>query len=165
MHRLLVGQKLWSMRGRFDVSNEDDGVVYTVEGSLFQIPKQFTIADPSGRERARVWKKPVSWQPRFFVEVDGVEVATIEKQFTFFRPRYEIHGPGLTVSGDFWDMSFEIQKDGVVVGRVDKKWAFRDKYVIEVERPEDELLTVGIVLAIDYVKQSEQSAAASAGSG
>jgi len=128
MRRLVVDQKLWSLRERFTVDDEQGGAAYTVEGSLFKIPKQFSISDPSGRERARVWKKPVSWLPRFFVEVDGVQVATIAKQLTFWRPRYTIDGPGLTVTGDYWDMSFEIHRDGAVVGRVDKKWmAVRDK--------------------------------------
>ena len=59
-------------------------------------------------------------------------------------------------------MSFEIHLDGTAVGRVDKKWmAVRDKYAIEIERPEDELVVLGIVLAIDYVKRTEQAAAAS----
>lgn len=165
MRRLYVDQKLWSLRERFTVNDERGEPVYTVEGSLFQIPKQFTITDGADRERARVRKQPVSWLPRFFVEVDGVPVATIQKQFTFFRPRYTIEGPGLTVSGDFWDMSFELHKDGVAVGRVDKKWTLRDKYAVEIERPEDELVVLGIVLAIDYVKRSEQSAASGAAPG
>jgi uncharacterized protein YxjI len=160
MRRLFVDQKLWSLRERFTVDDEDGQPVYTVEGSLFKIPKEFTISDPSGQQRARVWKKPVSWLPRFFVEVEGVQVAAIAKQFTFLRPRYTIDGPGLTVTGDFWDMSFEIQLVGAVVGRVDKKWmTVRDKYAIEIERPDDELVVLGIVLAIDYVKRMEQSAA------
>jgi uncharacterized protein YxjI len=163
MRRLFVDQKLWSLRERFTVDDEHGGAVYTVEGSLFQIPKQFSIRDLAGRERARVWKKPVSWLPRFFLEVDGVQVATIAKQLTFLRPRYTIDGPGLTVTGDYWDMSFEIDLGGAVVGRVNKKWmAVRDKYAIEIERPEDELVVLGIVLAIDYVKRTEQSAGAGA---
>ena len=160
MHRLFIDQKLWSVRERFNVTDENGDPVYAVEGSLFKIPKQFTISDPAGQQRARVWKKPVSWLPRFFLEVDGAPVATIAKTLTFLRPAYTIDGPGLTVTGDLWDMSFEIHRDGVAVGRVDKKWlAVRDKYAIEIERPEDELVVVGIVLAIDYVKRMEREAA------
>ena len=164
MRRLFVDQKLWSLRERFTVNDEVGGPVYEVEGSLFQVPKQFTIRDLAGRERARVWKKPLSWLPRFYVEVEGVPVATIQKELTFFKPRYTIDGPGLAVAGDFWSMSFELLKDGVAIGRVDKKWmTVRDKYAVEIERDEDELVVLGVVLAIDYVKRTEQAAAASAG--
>ncbi|GAB2452495.1 LURP-one-related family protein [Xylanimonas ulmi] len=150
------------MRERFTVNDEMGGPVYQVEGSLFQIPKQFTIRDVAGRERARVWKKPLSWLPRFFVEVEGAPVATIRKELTFLRPRYTIDGPGITVTGNLWDMSFELLRGGAPIGRVDKRWmSIRDTYAVEIERPEDELVVLGIVLAIDYVKRSESAAAAS----
>src|SRR5262245_35631696 len=122
MRRLFVDQKLWSLRERFTVNDEFGGAVYQVEGSLFQIPKQFTIQDLAGRELARVWKKPRSWLARFFVEVEGVPVATIQQELTFFKPRYTIDGPGIAVAGDYWNMSFELQRGGVAIGRVDKKW-------------------------------------------
>lgn len=164
MRRLFVDQKLWSMHERFTVNDENGDAVYAVEGSLFEIPKQFTISDTDGRERARIWKQPMSWLPKFFVEVDGAQVATISKELTFLRPRYTIDGPGLSVTGDFWDMSFELNLDGAAVGRVDKEWmTIRDKYAVEIERPEDELVVLGVVLAIDYVKRTEQRSRASAG--
>ena len=162
MHRLIVNQRLLSFRERFTVTDETGGPVYDVEGSLFQIPKQFTVRDLSGRERVRVRKKPLGWLPRFFVEVDGREVATIRKELTLLRPRYTVDGPGMAVAGDIWSMSFELRRDGVPIGRVDKKWlAVRDRYAIEIERDEDELLVLGVVLAIDYVKSVEAAGASS----
>ncbi len=166
MHRLIVQQKLMSLRGRFGVTDEAGNPAYQVEGSFLRIPKQFTILDREGRERAKVWKQPISWLARFHVEIDGVEVAVIRQQWSLFRHRYEVWGPGLSVVGNLWDMNFAILKDGVEVGRVDKKWmALRDQYAVQVADPRDELLVLGIVLAIDYVKASQQAAAsASAGS-
>jgi uncharacterized protein YxjI len=157
MHRLYVEQKMMSLRGRFAVTDEHGGPLYQVEGSFLQIPKSFTISDVAGRPRARVWKQPVSWLPRFYVEIEGVQVATIQKSMSFLRPRYSVEGPGLTVAGNVWDMRFELLQGGTVVGRVDKRWTLRDRYAIEIERPEDELLVLGIVLAIDYVKASQQA--------
>jgi hypothetical protein len=62
-------------------------------------------------------------------------------------------------------IGFELPKDGAAVGRVDKKWmSLRDTCAIEIEQPAGELVSLGIVLAIDYVKRTEQSAAASAAS-
>jgi uncharacterized protein YxjI len=162
MRRLYVDQKLLSLRGRFAVTDDTGGPVYEVEGSLFQIPKQFTVRDLVGRERARVWKQPFSWLPRFFVEVDGVQVAQIRKELTLFRPRYAIDGPGIAVVGDLWSMSFELHRGGVPVGRVDKKWmTVRDRYAVEIERDEDELVVLGVVLAVDYVRSTETASATS----
>jgi len=162
MHRLYVQQKVLSLRGRFAVSDEAGNPGYEVEGSLLRIPKQFTIRDREGRERARVWKQPIAWLARFHLEMDGVEVATIQQKLAFLRHRYEVHGPGLSVEGNLWDMNFSITKDGVPVGRVDKKWSLRDRYAIEVADPRDELLVLALVLTIDHVKAAQQAAAASA---
>lgn len=164
MHRLFVQQKLMSLRGRYAVADEAGNPVYQVEGSFLKIPKQFTISDLDGRERARVWKQPIAWLARFHLEIDGVEVATIQQKWSLFRHRYEVRGPGLFVRGSLWDMSFVISKGGVEVGRVDKKWmAIRDRYAIEILDPRDELLVLGLVLAIDYVKAQQQAAASSSG--
>ena len=161
MHRLYVQQKLLSLRGRFSVTDEAGQPVYAVEGSFLRIPKQFTITDREGRERARVWKQPISWLARFHLELDGVEVATIAQQWSFFRHRYEVHGTGLSVVGNLWDMNFAVTRDGVEVGRVDKKWmTVRDTYAIQVTDPRDELLVLALVLAIDYVKASQRAASA-----
>lgn len=117
MRRLFIDQKLWSLRERFTVNDEHGRAVYTVEGSLFKTPKQFSISDSAGRERARVWKKPVSWLPRFFVEIDGKQVATIAKQFTLLRSRYTIDGPGLNRPGSFGPI---VAGPGVSLGYVDR---------------------------------------------
>ena len=162
MYRLYVDQKLLSLRERFDVNDEAGNPRFTVEGSLMKIPKEFWIRDLSGTGLARVWKQPVSWLPRFYLETGGVQVATIRKEFTLLRSRYTIEGPGIEVSGDAWSMSFELAKAGMPIGRVDKKWmSVRDRYAIEIDSPADELLVLGIVLAIDYVKRAESAAAAS----
>ena len=164
MHRLYVRQKLLSLRGRFAVTDEAGNPVYQVEGSFLRIPKQFTITDREGRERARVWKQPISWLARFHLEIDGVQVATIQQKWSFFRHRYEVIGPGLSVQGNLWDMTFAITQGGHEVGRVDKKWmAVRDRYAIQIADPRNELLVLGLVLAIDYVKASQRAAASSAG--
>ena len=161
MYRLYVDQKLLSLRERFTVNDEAGTPQFTVEGSLLKIPKEFWIRDLSGTDLARVWKQPVSWLPRFYLEIGGVQVATIRKEFTFLRSQYTIEGPGIEVSGDVWSMSFELSRAGVPIGRVDKKWmSVRDKYAIEIDSPADEVLVLGIVLAIDYVKRMESAAAA-----
>jgi uncharacterized protein YxjI len=153
-----------SIRDRYTIKDDKEQEVYQIEGSIFEIPKKFFIRDMSGKELAMVWKKPISFFPKFFLEVGGQEVAMIQKEFSFFKPRYSIQAQGIEVQGDIWDMSFELFKNGRIIGRVNKKWlSIRDTYAIEVENEEQELLVLGIVLAIDYVKKMEQANSASGG--
>ena len=165
MHRLYVAQRLMTVREKFDVQDERGTPVYYIEGSLFKIPKQFWIRDLEGRDRARVWKEPLSLMPRFTLEVDGVRVAVIRQKVSLMRKRFEIEGPGLTVRGNWWDMSFELLRNGVPVGRVDKKWmTIRDRYTIEIDDPASEVLMLAVVLSVDYVKRIEASTAAATSS-
>ena len=78
MHTLYMKQKVFSLRGRFSIQDQQEQDVYLVEGSFMQIPKTFSISSVDGEEVAVITKKVFSLLPKFFVEVDG-ETLTIEK--------------------------------------------------------------------------------------
>jgi uncharacterized protein YxjI len=162
MRNLLVNQKIFSLRGEYWVEDELGNQVYQVVGSFMQIPKQFHILSPSGTELATVTHKIISLLPQFFVAIGDVDVATIKKKLTLFRPKYEVEGinnaTSLQVQGNIWDMSFEIFWGDEQIGAVDKKWvSVRDRYIIQIVDDRFELLVVALVLAIDYVKRAEQN--------
>lgn len=164
MKELYMKQKMMSFRGRFTVKDSNEEDVYFVEGSFMQVPKTFTITDRTRQEVAHVTKKTFSFLPTFFVDVNSKEMVTIKKEFTFLKARYSIEGAGIEIQGNWWDMNFEIMKDGEVIGAVDKKWfTWGDSYRLQLFEEGYEELLVAIVVAIDYVKASQ--AAASAGSG
>ncbi|WP_432351922.1 LURP-one-related/scramblase family protein [Sporosarcina sp. A2] len=161
MEELYVKQKMFSMSGKFTVKDIDQKDVYRVAGSFMQVPKTYTIEDSVGHEVAIITKKLFSFLPTFYVDVAGQEQVTIQKQFTFLKARYTIHAAGMEVSGNWWDMDFEVLQHGEVVGRVAKKWfEWGDSYRIQVVKEEMETLMVALVVAIDCV-QSDQSAATS----
>ncbi|ASI36794.1 hypothetical protein A0126_14745 [Exiguobacterium sp. N4-1P] len=157
MHTLYMKQKVFSLRGRFSIQDQQEQDVYLVEGSFMQIPKTFSISSVDGEEVAVITKKVFSLLPKFFVEVDG-ETLTIEKSFTFFKDRYTIDAADLEIDGDWWDMDFQIKRHGEVVGSVDKKWfTFGDSYEIQVFDPDVEKVLIALVVAIDCVKEDEEA--------
>jgi len=157
MHTLYMKQKVFSLRGRFSIQDQQEQDVYLVEGSFMKLPKTFSISTVDGEEVAVITKKMLSLLPKFFIEVDG-ETLTIEKSFTFFKDRYTIDAADLEIDGDWWDMDFEIKRHGEVVGSVEKKWfTFGDSYEIQVFDPDIEKILIALVVAIDYVKEDEES--------
>lgn len=157
MHTLYMKQKVFSLRGRFSIQDQQEQDVYLVEGSFMKLPKTFSISTVDGEEVAVITKKMLSLLPKFFIEVDG-ETLTIEKSFTFFKDRYTIDAADLEIDGDWWDMDFEIKRQGDVVGSVEKKWfTFGDSYEIQVFDPEIEKILIALVVAIDCVKEDEES--------
>ncbi|WP_033541181.1 LURP-one-related/scramblase family protein [Planococcus sp. CAU13] len=163
MKKLYMKQKVFSLSGKFTVKDIDQQDVYYVEGSFMQIPKTFTIMDSSRKEIALITKKVFSLLPKFFVEVDGREEMTINKEFSFFKARYTIDAAGIDVRGNWWDMDFEVLRKGEVVGSVSKQWfTWGDTYEMQILDEEMEHLVIAIVVAIDCVK-ADQAAAASGG--
>jgi uncharacterized protein YxjI len=147
-----------SLRCRFDISDAAGMPRYQAEGTIVRFPKRFTISTPTGVPVAQVTGR-LAWLPTFDVTIGGVVVARIVKQLTLFRQRWSIHGTGITVVGDVWSMNFELHRGGYILGRVNKQWiSLRDRYDIEITNPADELLVLGIVLAIDYAKAQTSSA-------
>ncbi|VDG19406.1 hypothetical protein [Lactobacillus acidipiscis] [Lactiplantibacillus mudanjiangensis] len=159
MRQLYINQKIFSLRDKFAVIDAAQQPVYQVIGSLFKIPKHFDILDQHEKVVATVTNQPFTLLPKLQLTIDGRQAATIKKQFTLFKPRYSIDALGMTITGDFWDMNFDVRQGSHVVGTVAKKWlSFGDQYELTINDYDSELLLVGLVIAIDYVKQQEQAA-------
>ena len=162
MKSFYLKQKIMSMRGRFNVFDELQQEVYKIEGSFLQIPKTFTIRDMQQNERALITKKTLSWLPTFYVEVEGRNLFTIKKEFSFFKAKYSVVGEGIEVTGNVWDMEFDIVKDGETIGRVNKEWfTWGDAYHIQVFEEKWEMIIISLVVAIDCVKADQNTAASS----
>ncbi|WP_054940827.1 LURP-one-related/scramblase family protein [Paenibacillus ihuae] len=160
MKELYIKQKVFSLREKFTVKNQQEKDVYYVEGSFMQIPKTFSIMNTSHEEVALITKKVFSFLPKFFVEVFGREVLTIRKEFSFFKARYTIDSADIEVHGDLWDMDFQVLHHGTVIGIVNKEWfTWGDSYKVQILNEEMEAILIAFVVAIDCVKADEASAA------
>ncbi|MCH4209836.1 LURP-one-related/scramblase family protein [Bifidobacterium sp.] len=154
MGQLYIKQQVFSLAEHFTVTDAVGNVRYQVDGSFLRIPKSFSITDPYGNEVASLEKTMLSLLPHFSVFVGGAQVATIDKEFSFFRPRYRIDAVGLDVEGDWWDMNFSVARGGVQVAQISKRWlSWGDSYEINVFGDGPETLIVALVIAIDKVKR------------
>lgn len=153
MKQLYIKQKVFSLSGKFTVKDQQEKDVYYVEGSFMQSPKTFSIMNTTRDEVALVTKKAFSFLPKFFVEVNGQEVLTIKKEFSFLKAHYSIEGAGIEVHGNWWDMDFQVFQNGEVVGKVNKEWfTWGDSYKVEILADEMETIMIALVVAIDCVK-------------
>jgi uncharacterized protein YxjI len=159
MGQLYIKQQVLSLAEHFTVTDAAGNVRYLVEGSFLRIPKSFSITDPFGNEVANLEKTVLSLLPHFSVFVGGAQVATIDKEFSFFRPRYRIDAAGLNVEGDWWDMDFSVVRGGMPIAQISKRWlSWGDSYEISVFDDALETLIVALVVAIDKVKRDADRA-------
>ena len=111
-------------------------------------------------EVAVITKKVFSLLPKFFVEMNGREILTITKEFSFFKARYSIDAAGIEVRGNWWDMNFEVLQHGEVIGQVSKEWlSWGDSYKVQILNEEMEAIVISLVVAIDCVKADQANSA------
>ncbi|WP_339217760.1 LURP-one-related family protein [Ornithinibacillus sp. FSL M8-0202] len=158
--QLYIKQKVFSIGEKFTVKDQEENDVYFVEGSFMKVPKTFSIMNTARDEVATVTKKVFSFLPKFFVEVNGQEVLTIKKEISFFKARYTIDAVGIEIRGNWWDMNFQVERHGEVVGKVNKVWfSWGDSYKVEILDEAMETIMIAIVVAIDCVKDDNSKTA------
>ena len=81
---------------------------------------------------------------------------SICKEFTFFKPKFNIDYNGWTVDGDWFEWDYNIlDSSGRSVANISKQlWNWTDTYVIDVYDPNDAVCALMLVLAIDAEKCS-----------
>jgi uncharacterized protein YxjI len=148
--KLYMKQKVFSWADKFNVKDEDGNERYYVEGELFSWGKKLHIKNSNGQEVAFIRQKLMSWLPRYFVEINGVTVATVVKELTFFRPSYRVEGLPWTMKGNFWEHNYVMYDNSREVMRLSKAWfTWEDSYELEIYDPENELLCLCVALAVD----------------
>ncbi len=159
--RLYMKQKVFSWKDKATVTDEYGNEKYFVEGQIISVGKKLHITDALGNEAAFVRQKAFSLMPKFFVEINGQEVAEISKKFTFLKPKYIVNGPNWEIGGDVFGHDYTITEGGRPVVAIHKKWmSWGDSYELNIDDGANEVLALAVVLAIDAVLDAQQAAAA-----
>ena len=156
--KLYIKQKIFSWNDKFSVYNEVGEERYFVEGELFSWGKKLHVYDHARGEAAFIRQELFTLLPKFIVSIGGQDIAEIVKEFTFFKPKYRIDGLGWEIDGDFWDHDYDIKKNGRTIVSLSKEWfTWGDCYELDIESPEDEIVALAVVLAIDCVLAAQKN--------
>lgn len=155
--KLLFKQRLFSWFDSYDIYDEAGNSIYTVEGKL-SWGHRLEIYDRHGNNIGTVQEKVLTFLPKFILYLNGQEIGEIRKELTFLKPKFTLDCKGWSVEGNMLEWNYQVRdKNGSTVMIADKEilhWT--DTYVLDIEREEDAVLCLMIVLAIDAAKCSEQ---------
>ena len=153
--KLLFKQRLFSWFDSYDVYDESGAAVYTVKGQL-SWGHCLKIYDVCGYEIGTVKERLFTFLPKFEMYFGERYVGCISKEFTFFKPKYNIDCNGWHVEGNFFEWDYNIiDSQGRSVATVSKElFNWTDTYVIDVDDPQNALCALMLVLAIDADKCS-----------
>ena len=153
--KLLFKQRLFTWFDSYDIYNENGDTLYTVEGQ-FSWGHCLHILDRNGTHVATVQEKVFRLLPKFELYIGDNLIGCIEKEFTFFKPSYNIDFNGWRVEGEIfeWDYNIINPQEGIVAVITKELFRFTDTYVIEVKNSGDALYALMLTLAIDAEKCS-----------
>lgn len=153
--KLLFKQRMFSWFDSYDIYDEAGNIVYVVKGQ-FAWGHLLKIYNASGSEIGCIKQKVLSFLPRFEMYIGNSYVGSICKEFSFFKPKFNIDYNGWHVSGDWLEWNYTILNSvNQTVAKVSKElWKWTDTYVIDILNPQDAVYALMLVLAIDAEKCS-----------
>jgi len=150
--KLYIKQRIFSIGDKYDVYDEMQNVVYTVQGQVFSIGAKISIFDRAGQEIYFIKQRITFLLAHYELYKNNQLVADVRSEFALFRPRLSVtSGYGnFSMVGDIFSMDFEILKDGVPVGRISKQWlTWGDTYELDIYNNFDPDFFAALVITID----------------
>ena len=156
--KLIFKQRFFSWLDSYDVTDEAGNTVYTVRGELAW-GHLLRIYDAAGDEVGSVKERILTFLPKFEMYLKDNYLGSINKELSFFKPKFNIDCKGWRVEGDWFEWDYDILDGlGRRVATVSKElWKWTDTYVIDVVNSEDALCALMLVIAIDAEKCSRDN--------
>lgn len=149
-------QKAISVKPKFDIFDDNQSVVYHVEGAVTRL--SFSI-QKNGNEVLKLKKKMVAIMPEYSVEKGGQEIARIKKKLKLTKPELDgnVNGQELKISGDMLGFDFDILVGGKTIGHVDTDCTFwSDTYRISIfDESQQDLMIALAIICDNVVDQSD----------
>lgn len=155
--KLLFKQRFFTLLDNYYIYDEAGEIAYKVEGQIAW-GHCLKIYDRSDREVGMIKQRLLTFTPQFEMYAGGSYLGCITREFTFFKPKYNIDCNGWRVEGDFFELDYTILGSaGQTVATVSKELMnWTDTYSINVRDPKDALCALMLVLAIDIEKCSRK---------
>lgn len=159
MRKLYIKQKLFNIKQDFYIKDENGQDVYQIDGKLLNIGRKVILKDNLGNELAVIQQEILHIMPHYNIWINDKKIATVRKKFTILRPQYLIDDIGWTIQGDVLTLNYSINDGNQEIAKINKKIvAMSDTYEVIIERDQDEIAIIAVVMAIDAVKDANESA-------
>lgn len=154
MNRYILQQKFFTIKDRYDVTDERGQVRFSIRGKFFSIGKKFWLSDPYGRDIYFVKQRLFRLLARYDVIQGDNTVGKIKKRLSLFSKRLKVTSDYGTykVKGNIFAWDFKITDEaGNLVGNVSKSiLRIADKYTVDIYNNDPFILAVAVSLDSIY---------------
>lgn len=154
--KLLIKQRVFSWTDTYDVYDENGNPKYFVKNEIFSLLHRIHVQDREGNEVGMIKQDFSPFVPRFEIEIGGRTFGSLQKRFTLFRPQYDLDYHGWRCEGDFLSWNYDVYEGCSSVVHISKElFHWGDTYAIDILKPEDEIMALMLVIAIDAANCSQ----------
>lgn len=162
MYKLYIKQKVFKITDHYPIFNEAREEVYQVDQDFKLIGNRIRVAKKDGTKSFVLNKLLFRIPPQYEVVFNDGKSFLIKQNFRLFKKDIDLISDdyNLELTGNLWDLNFDVKYQGKVVGHIDKIWlAWGDTYEITVFDPSFEEELVALFIAVDAIKDDERDAA------
>lgn len=156
--KLLFKQRMFSWFDSYDIYDEYGEIKYVVKGQL-SWGHLLKIYDRNNQEVGYIKERIITFLPKFEIYVNHNYLGCINKELSFFMPKYNIDFNGWNIEGNWLEWDYNIlDYNGQTIANISKQlFNLTDTYVIDVQDSSDALYALMLVLAIDAEKCSRRN--------
>lgn len=158
--RLIIGQKPYTFKESFKIYDERENVKYIVKGKLVSATHDLTVYDNTGkielgrvREQLVSLRSPLSLEANpqdFVIEIGGKKLGKMKSRFAFGKRKFEFTFNDWLLEGNILGLKYSVIAGKEKVMEVSQKVLYiGDTYYVDITDPDNELLCILILLAID----------------
>ena len=164
-NNLILRQKNYKWKDKLDVYDENQKVRYCIKGEFTSIKHHRHIYDSSGVELGVIKEKlislrsPLSLESNpvdFIFEIDGKKVGMLKSRWAFGGEKFEVDFNGWQIKGNVMGSQYKIVSGDTVITSITERFFLEtDTYVINIPEPQNELIVLMIVVALDSSHSSK----------
>ena len=153
-----IKQKIFDGINHFSIKDEMGKDVYIAKNpdKAIIVGLQLGIFDTNNNEIATISQKGISLNPTFKIHSQGLQIATIIKKMSMFKPKYVVPELNWEIQGDFLAHEYEISDGISTVAKIHKElFNFIDTFVLEIDDTRNIITALSCVFVIDYMVDQE----------
>lgn len=148
--KFLIKQRVFSWSDTYDIYDEFGEAKYFVKAKAFSLGHVIHVYNRFDEEVGCIRQKLFTFLPAFEIEIGGQYLGRIKKEFTFFRPRYQLDFQDWTIEGNAFGWDYEVNSNQENIMSIQKElFHWGDTYAININEASNELIGLLIVIAID----------------
>ena len=152
-HTLFISTNFLSFKQKTDITDENGKVVYRAKSRSISLHDKTWIRDARNKDVAEIERKMLTLQEYHRVKMaDGNSFDIAHDFFQVFEDTARISELGWQIRGNMLSLNFQIyDENNEVVAVIGKKLiSIKDKYCVDIYRPEMEAEVVAILIVLQH---------------